>query len=211
MDDLFVFHELKPLNHLITDPFQEGLLQYWLAFLMYAYVLVKIHVEVLKYDDDVLAEVEAVLELHYPLVAFVVRALVLVHLVQLGEEFNFNVRVVNVKLFVFANFGSDDSLVWISVIYAGHDLAKGAFVNDFPHEVPVTQLFTNSRHVKAILVRYRVLVLPPNVTDRVNSQIVSQFNFFELRQLVPEYLKGFLGAPSIKCLVSLHLHCILAA
>lgn len=143
-------------------------------------VFVEVHVQVLKDDHHVLAEVEAVFELHNAVMPFDVRALVLIHVIKLREELYLNISVINIELFVFANFGSHNALIWISVVNARNDLAKGAFVNDFPDHVPVAQLLAHLRLVESVLVGYRVLILPPHLSNGVNAQVVSKFNLFKL-------------------------------
>ena len=136
---------------------------------MQADVFVQVHVEVLEDDHDMLAEVETILELDNALIAFIVRALILIHFVQLGEEFYFNVGVVNIKFFVLSNLGGDYPLVWISVVDALDNLPEGAFINYFSNQVTVAQLFTNFGIVKSIFVSYGVLIFSPDVANSVDT------------------------------------------
>ena len=101
-----------------------------------------------------LTEVEAVFELHDSVVALDVGALVLVHIVELSQEFDFNIGIINIKLSVLPYFRSDQSLIWVCAIRAGHDLPEGSFINDLFDEIPVTQMLTDPCIVEAILVSY---------------------------------------------------------
>ena len=82
--------------------------------------------QILENNDNVLPEVETVFELHNAIVAFVVCAIILIHIVKLRQELNCDVGVSYVKFLVFAYFGRYDSLVRVSTIGAADDLAEGA-------------------------------------------------------------------------------------
>jgi len=155
----------------------------------------------LEYNYHVLAEVEVIFELYDAIIAFVVSALVLVLFVQLREEFDFNIGIINIELFVLANLCSDNTLHRIPVVDALDHLSKGALVDDFSDEVAVAQLFTNFCIIKPVFVGNGVLVFPPNITDGVNPQVVAKFDFFEFSQLMAEHFECFLWAPTVERLI----------
>ena len=80
---LLIFHVLKTLDYLIANSLQKYLIKNRPLFLVDADVLVQVHVQVLKDDDDVLPEVETVLERYDTVVTFVVGALVFIYVVEL--------------------------------------------------------------------------------------------------------------------------------
>ena len=178
---------------------------------MYADILVKIHVQVLENYNHVLAEIEAVFELHDAIVALVVCTLILVQFFQLGQELDLNIGIVHIKLLVLANLRGHDSFIRISAVGALYHLAKGAFVDDLFDQVPVAEVLAHPRIIEAILVCYRILIFPSHVTDRVHPRVVADLDLLELGQLMAEHFKCFLRTPPIERLVfSLQKHGALA-
>ena len=211
MNDLFVLHVLQSLHYLVADPLQQRLIKDWLPLFVYADILVKIHVQVLENYNHVLAEIEAVFELHDAIVALVVRTVIFVQFLELGEELYLNVGIIHIKLLILANLRGHDSFIRISAVGALDHLAKGAFINDLFDQVSVAEVLAHLRVIEAILVGDRILIFPSHVTDRVNSRVVADLDLLELGELMAEHFKCFLRTPPVERLVfSLQKHGALA-
>lgn len=114
------------------------------------------------------------------------------------QELYFDVGIIDIKLFVLSDFSRHDSFIRIGAISAADDLTEGAFIYDFSDQVPVSEVLSYSCVVESVLISNRILILPPHITDRVNSRVVPDLNFLKFGQLVAENLQSFLRAPAIE-------------
>lgn len=150
MNNHFLLQEFEALDQLKDNGEQVQLGKDFLLLAVEFHVLVEVHVEVLEHDDGMLPEFEVVHHGHRPVAALVV----LVHVLsqQLLQQLDFDVCIVDVELFVFADFQSDQDLVGVLVVDALDDLAECSLVDDLDRLVPVTQLLSLLQHVVPFVV-----------------------------------------------------------
>jgi len=124
--------------------------------------LIQVHVQEFKYNDDMPSKLKAVDVLNQAIVAFIVAFSL--HL-QFLENPYFYLGVVEVKLLIFANFSSHNTVEFL--VHTFNYLSKGSLIHYFDHFVSVSQLLASYRYVLAFLVGNRVLVLPSCLSNCV--------------------------------------------
>lgn len=85
-------------------------------------------------DDNMLPKFKRVDVFHKAVLTLVI---VIISLGQLIQNFDFNICVVHIKFFVFAQLGSHNSLIRVFIIEALNDLTKRSLVNDSDNFIPV--------------------------------------------------------------------------
>ena len=128
-----------------------------------------------------LTELEAVFILHYAVSSFVV---VCVSALQLAKDLHLHVSVVDVELFVFADFGRNYLLLRVLEVDAFDDLAKSSSVNDAHHFVTPCKLLAWLDQVKAFSVGNCILILSADFANCVNFLVHGHlylFKFCEFR------------------------------
>ena len=134
-------------------------------------VTVQVDVKQLKNDDVVAAEVEAIQH-------FDNTVLVRVFRIYASQQLCFAAGVVNVLLFIFADFNGNTTSAFFHV-NATHDLAKCTRIDYFFYEVAIAELLANMRTVKPVSTCHLAHALHTVATNRVNELIRGQ-----LRHLV---------------------------
>ena len=156
-----------------------------------------------------LPQLKAINVLNHAVFAFVV---ILVTGLKFSQNFDFYVCVVDIKLFIFRNFCSNNGPTWILAIYTFDNLTEGTSVYDLYNFIPPGQLFTLLHHVEPLFVGNRILILSTNLSNCVDSFIHTHFHFFKFCELISEKFNRFMRWVSI-----LHLrrhvgsHCTLRA
>lgn len=112
--------------------------------------------------------------------AFVALVIVRVLLHQLFQKADLHICIVHVELFIFANFSSNYSLVWVFVINTLDDLPKCAFINGSNDLVSVADLLAWFYQVLTLLISNAILILSPDLSDGVNPLEHAHLNLFEL-------------------------------
>lgn len=112
------------------------------------------------------------------------------------EQPDFHVGIVDIKLLVFTYLCRDYALVRIFVINTFDNLPESTLINRSDNFVSVPYLFTLLYQILALLVSDGVLVLPPDVTNSIDSFKHAHFDLFKLRQLICEDIQGVLRAVS---------------
>ena len=116
----------------------------------------------LEYDHNVLAEFETIHKLNDPL------STLTLSLHEFFEKSYFNICVVDVKLFVFANFSGHNAFKLVAVIYAFYYLAKSTLV-DYPNDlIAIAELLSDLCFIIALFVSDLILILPSYLSYSVN-------------------------------------------
>ena len=98
-----------------------------------------------------LPKAETVDHVHQAVVAFVV---FLERLPQFLKKSDFDVCIINIKLFVFGYFGRYYFLIWIFEVYTFDHLAESTFIDGPYYFVPVANLLALFDQILTLLVSY---------------------------------------------------------
>jgi hypothetical protein len=100
-------------------------------------------------------------------------------ILKLIQYFYFNIRIVDIKFFIFTYFSSNYSLIRVLIINTFYNLSKSSFINQFNNLITITNMLSYSYKILSIFISYLVLVLPSYFTYCVYSFIHSHFYFFK--------------------------------
>ena len=135
--------------------------------------------ETLKHYAHMLPKLEMVKSLNYAILAFVVLS---ISLFQLQKNFDFNICIINVKLFVLTYLECNYATRWILVVYAFYNLSECSSIYYAAGFIPVCYLFTLEDYVVSFFVCNTILITPSNFANCENSFKHTHFYLFKLSQ-----------------------------
>lgn len=157
-----------------------------------------------------LSKIKTIQIFNYPIKTFNIANFFLINIFKLFQNFNFNLSVINIKLFIFTNFSSNQPFLWVFHVDAHDNLTKRSLIDYFLDFVPIPKLLSYFSRVKPFFVRNWILVWPSYSAHSVDFIIISKLNFLKFSKIVSKLFKSFLRVPTFKhffLVLLLHLKC----